>query len=261
MSDTTSSKPSAVVPGRLRNFVEMTIQSRQAQRLVSGRQGGDGKAPIIGLYRYGAMTRTVWSAAAHNDPYADWFLLQIEQALTESKEQIAHMKATIDADMARVSAMQIGLAQSMDPVKIELTFSNPYGYMGAWLLADMDELVLATLTARHVGLINRDDAHRMLADAGRTVRRAFAVPQGFRATAVKRDDMRGNTKRAERARQIMGELPQAILDGELRPEHAPAVEGSERPTSAGHSVASDESTDATEAEPDGAGDERPDDQG
>lgn len=251
MSEPSQTTGPAIVPGRLRNFVEMTIQTRQAQRLVQGRRGTDGKPPIIGLYRYGAMVRTIWSGATRDDPYADWVLLQVEQALHESKDEIATLKQTIEADMARVAAMKVGLAHSLEPARVELTFSNPYGYMGAWLLADFDELVLAVLTARHVGLINRDASERMLGEGGRAVRRAYATAQGYRATAVKREDLRGGTRRAERAQQAMGELPQAVLDGDLRPEHAPVIEGVQPSNShsddAGHTVASHDDAAADEA--------------
>lgn len=244
MSDTSSSHP-AIVPGRLRNFVEMTIQTRQAQRLIRGRPGKEGKPAIIGLYRYGAMTRIIWMAASRDDPYADWYLLQIEQALTESKDEITALRKSVENDMARVSAMKVGLAHSLEPAKIELTFSNPYGYMGAWLLADMDELVLATLTARHVGLMNRDESEEMLSLAGRALRRAFASAQGYRATAIKREDLRQGTRRATRAKQAMGDLPQPVLDGELRAEHAPAIDKlPQSNTTGGHTVTTDD--DATD---------------
>lgn len=220
----------AIVPGRLRNWVEMTIQTRQAQRLVQGRRGAEGKPPIIGLYRYGAMTRTIWSGASKDDPYADWWLLQLEQTLTEAKDDITHMRQLIERDMAQMSAMNVGLAQSLEPTRIELSFSNPYGYMGAWLLADMDELVLAALTARHVGLHTRDASERMLNDAGRAVRRAFAAAQGYRFVAVTRQDVNEHNRRADRAKQNMGEVPQAVVDSTLRAEHAPRLEPLRQPT-------------------------------
>ncbi len=260
MTDTPSSRTPAIVPGRLRNFVEMTIQTRQAQRLVGGRRGNDadGKPPIIGLYRYGAMMRTIWAGASKDDPYADWYLLKVEQALTESKDELTHMQQTLGSDLARVAAMKVGLAHSLEPAKVELTFSNPYGYMGAWLLVEMDELVLAILTARHVGLINRDEAERRLHDAGRAVRRAFAVARGYKATAVKREDVRQNNRRAARAREAMGELPQAVLDGGLRPAHAPAIDGLSQSAAAGHSVASDQAATDRASGADSTSEERPD---
>ena len=234
---TPSAHTPAITPGRLRNWVEMSIQTRQAQRLVRGRRGENGKPPIVGLYRYGAMTRAIWSGAGRDDPYADWALLQIEQTLTESKEEVAHRRQTIERDMGQVTAMKIGLAQSLEPVKIELTFSNPYGYMGGWLLVDMDELVLAGLTARHVGLITRDASERLLSDAGRAVRRAFAAAQGYRYLAVTRQDVREDNRKAQRARQTMGELPQGVIDGTLRAEHAPSIERTNAADRGGHSVA------------------------
>ncbi|MES1927281.1 PFL_4669 family integrating conjugative element protein [Salinisphaera sp. T31B1] len=258
MTDTPSSRTGtpAIVPGRLRNFVEMTLQTRQAQRLLQGRRGADNKPPIIGLYRYGAIVRTIWAGAARNDPYADWCLLQIEQALTESKDELATVKQTIESDMERMSAVQVGLAHSIEPAKVELTFSNPYGYMGGWLLVDMDELVLSALTARHVGLMTRDASERLLQTAGRAVRRAFASAQGYRTTAVTRKDIIDGTRRAEIAKQAMGELPQAVIDGELRPEHAPAIEGLQQSSNeSGHTVATPDETydDAADSDPDGPG--------
>lgn len=250
MTDTTSptARTPAIAPGRLRNWVEMTIQTRQAQRLVRGRRGGEGKPPIIGLYRYGAMTRTLWSGASRDDPYADWGLLQIEQALEESKAEVKQLRSIVEQDMTRVSAMRIGLAQSLAPTKIELTFSNPYGYMGGWLLIEMDELVLSTLTARHVGLLKRDESERLLSEAGRAVRRAFASAQGYRVTAVTRQDIRESNRRAQRAIQAMGELPQNVIDGTLRAEHAPTV-GPLAPSSTGsHPVATDQDDDAADAD-------------
>jgi integrating conjugative element protein (TIGR03761 family) len=255
MTDTPSSSTgtSAIVPGRLRNFVEMTLQTRQAHRLLQGRRGTDGKPPIIGLYRYGAIVRTIWAGAARNDPYADWYLLQVEQALTESKDELATVKQTIESDMERMSAVQVGLAHSIEPAKVELTFSNPYGYMGGWLLVDMDELVLSALTARHVGLMTRDASERLLQAAGRAVRRAFASAQGYRTTAVTRKDIIDRTRRAEIAKQAMGELPQAVIDGELRPEHAPAIEGLQQSSNeGGHNVTTPDETDddAADSDPD-----------
>lgn len=254
MTDTPSSSTDtpAIVPGRLRNFVEMTLQTRQAQRLLQGRRGADGKPPIIGLYRYGAIVRTIWAGAARNDPYADWYLLQVEQALTESRDELTTVKQTIESDMERMSAVQVGLAHSIEPTKVELTFSNPYGYMGGWLLVDMDELVLSALTARHVGLLTRDASERLLQAAGRAVRRAFASGQGYRTAPVTRKDIIDGTRRAEIAKQAMGELPQAVIDGELRPAHAPAIEGLHQSTDeGGHTVATPNTADedATDADP------------
>src|SRR5699024_8419035 len=95
---------------------------------------------------------------------------------------------------------------------------------------DMDELVLAALTARHVGLHTRDASERMLNDAGRAVRRAFAAAQGYRFVAVTRKDVNERNRRAERAQQNMGDVPQDVLDGKLRAEHAPKIDNLHQPT-------------------------------
>ncbi|WP_162622915.1 PFL_4669 family integrating conjugative element protein [Salinisphaera orenii] len=213
----------AIKPGRLENFVEMTIQTRHAQRLVQGRRGNPDKPPIIGLFRFGSEVRMIWAGAEWNDPYADWWLLHVERTLQESRETIGAMRRSVDQQLEGVAAMNVGIAESAEPNRIELSFKTPYAFMGAWLLVDFDELVLRIMTARHVGLMTRDDSGRRLAEAGRAVRHAFDSVQGYQFMNVKRPDVRDNTRRGQKALERYGSLPQDVLDGGLRAEHAPEI--------------------------------------
>jgi len=64
---------------------------------------------------------------------------------------------------------------------------------------------------------------RLLDEGGRLVRRAFHAADGYRHLAVSREDVRQGTARGQRARETLGELPQEVLEGTLRAEHAPAI--------------------------------------
>ncbi|WP_111748606.1 PFL_4669 family integrating conjugative element protein [Salinisphaera orenii] len=230
MTQPESPKPpsrDAIKPGRLENHVEMTIQTRHAQRLVQGRRGNKEKPPIIGLLRFGSEIKLIWTGAVRDDPYADWWLLHIENTLTESREAIDAMRQSVDQQLDRVSAMNVGIAESSAPNKVDLAFKTPYAFMGAWHLIDFDELVLRIMTARHVGLMTRDESGRKLAEAGRAIRHTFDSVQGYRFTNVKRDDVRQNTRRGQRAIERFGDLPQSILAGDLRAEHAPEIGATE----------------------------------
>jgi integrating conjugative element protein (TIGR03761 family) len=201
----------------------MEIQTRQAQRLVYGRRADGGKPAIFGLLRFGTMLRPIWEGAATDDPWADWCLVQIERDLLEAREALEALMAQIQKRLNSLPALDVAVAQSVEPVKVDLTFTSPYAFMGAYLLADYDVLVRSVLTGRHVGLFDRDTAERTLREGGRIVRRAFNTAQGYKYLGVCREDVRQGTKKAARAAEMLGSLPQAVVDGTLRAAHAPDI--------------------------------------
>jgi integrating conjugative element protein (TIGR03761 family) len=218
-------KPIALLrqPGALRSQTSLEIQTRQAQRLVYGRRAEPGKPAIFGLLRFGTLLRPIWEAAAADDPWADWCLVQIEQELREAREALEGQMQQVQRQLKSLPAMDVAVAHSVEPVRVELAFSSPYAFMGAYLLADYDGLVRAVLTGRHVGLFDRDTAEKTLREGGRVVRRAFNTPQGYRYLGVCREDLRQGTQKAERATALLGALPQAVIDGTLRAAHAPDI--------------------------------------
>jgi integrating conjugative element protein (TIGR03761 family) len=221
----TERKPTSLLrqPGALRSQTSMEIQTRQAQRLVYGRRADGGKPAIFGLLRFGTMLRPIWEGAATDDPWADWCLVQIERDLLEAREALEALMAQIQKRLNSLPAMDVAVAQSVEPVKVDLTFTSPYAFMGAYLLADYDVLVRAVLTGRHVGLFDRDTAERTLREGGRIVRRAFNTAQGYKYLGVCREDVRQGTQKAGRAAEMLGSLPQAVVDGTLRAAHAPDI--------------------------------------
>jgi hypothetical protein len=58
-------------PGVLCGGAVLTLQTRQAQRLVKGRGYSADKPAIIGLIGFANLVRSVWHGARADDPYAD----------------------------------------------------------------------------------------------------------------------------------------------------------------------------------------------
>ncbi len=77
-----SSAPEALGP--LRGQVWLTIQTHQAQQLVRGRNGTPDKPAIIGLVGFADRLRVIWQAARNDDPYADWWLIKVHEAIEAS---------------------------------------------------------------------------------------------------------------------------------------------------------------------------------
>lgn len=228
MTSTASSELSDIrsradAPGALRSQATMEIQTRQAQRLVYGRMASEGKHEIVGLLRFAAMLRPIWSASMADDPYADWWLVKIERELTQARDQLKHMENTVEQHLADAPAVNVVVAQSLSPARLELNFSNPYAFHGAYLLADYDALVRAVLTARHVGLMDSRTSEKLLAEGGRYLRAAYDTGKGYRYMGIKRADLVQGTAKARKAVETLGELPQPVISGELRATYAPKV--------------------------------------
>lgn len=226
-------------PGTLRGEACLVVQTRQAQRLVYGRKPSGQQAGIIGLVRFGMLMKRLWISAMLDDPYADWYLLQIDEVLTAGRDEIHQSKARMDTLLASTHSVEIAVAHSLKPARVPLQFANPYGYMGAYLIGDFDELVCAVLTARHVGLLGRDSAEQLLHRGGRLIRRAFLLPTQWKHCAVGRTDLLQHNQRAQAARTAMGEVPQEVLDRTQRARHAPEIRLPRTGAAAGQRLTSD----------------------
>lgn len=203
----------------------MVIQTRQAQRLFHGRSRRDSpdKPEIIGLTRFATLMRHVWQAASRDDPWADWLLLRVYYAVEEHREGLDVLRQQIDRTLESMPAVEIELAESVRPIQVPLSFSSPYGYMGAYLIAEFDRYARAILTARHVGLLPRDESERRLHEGGRLVRGVFHIPQGWRYRATKRADLAQPTPAAERMIEEWGYPPNDVVRGEVRAPVAPPI--------------------------------------
>ena len=210
-------------PEALRSHWLVEIHTRQAARLVKGRAGGERGPAIPGLWRFGSRLTAIWNGAMRDDPWADWWLLRVEQELTGAREEIDALRGHVKQLLERAPAVEIQVAASLKPIRLDLMFTNPYGYQGGHLLVDYDDLARHVLTARHVGLLNQATAQKILHNGARALRRVYAAPSGYKYTGVTREDVRQANKRAQRAREAMGDVPQEIQDGTLRADLAPEI--------------------------------------
>ena len=223
----------------------MEIQTRQAQFLLGGRTGPRG---IIGLLQFGRRLGDIYQAVQRDDPYADWTLLRIEESIDAAKAFI-HEKNTATAKaLNALGSMKIELARTEEPALVDLAFGTPYGFMGAYLLSDFDELSRSVLTAHHCAIIDRRQAGELIRACGSAVRRVYQLPAAWRRTDITRDDVRKGGDAAANAAQLMGALPVAVLDMRRRAKFAPRIAGrSDASVTSVGSVAGNEQSDAANA--------------
>jgi len=210
-------------PGSLRSETTMIIQTRQAQKLIEGRKKAQGVEPIIGVLEFGRRLKLIWLSAEANDPYADWYLVRIEDELNNAKQLINQQIAGLQAVMADMKGFAIQVAESLQPIHVSIYFQNPYGYMGAYLVSNYDVLARTVFTARHIGLLDRLTTDRILHETGTAIRRAFNEATGWKFTGVTRTDLEQNNQNAKRAFSLFGECPQAVLTEQKRAALAPLL--------------------------------------
>ena len=143
-------------PGVLRGRATLTLQTRQAQRLVKGRGLSAEKPAIIGLLGFANRVRTLWHGARADDPYADWWLLQVDEALVQAGHELVTLEQAIAKLFEALGAIEVASPVSVKPARIALNFTNPYAFRAAALISQFDALACKVLTARHVGLVGRD---------------------------------------------------------------------------------------------------------
>ncbi len=208
-------------PGALRGAVTLTLETGQALRLVKGRAGAADKRAIIGLIGFAGLLRPIWHGARGDDPYADWWLIKVHEALEQAEQALNAALAEVSEPLGRSEAVEASLGASTRPVRIPLRFTNPYAYRGAHLVGDYDRLVRAVLTAQHIGAMTREDAERAVQLGGRPLRRAFLSPLGYRLSGVTRRDLAQGSALSLEVRERLGEVPEDILSGERRAPYAP----------------------------------------
>ncbi len=208
------SDPTMSQPGALRGEVYLSIQTRQAKRLIYGRADTLDKAAIIGLVGFADRLRLIWQAASQDDPWADWWLIKIDAALTKARESIRTGQAELEVCLKKLAALEISVATSQKPFRIALKFANPYAYRGAQMIAAFDELARTLLTCRHVGMLSNKLTESVLNEHSHAIRGVFTIPQGYQLLGVNREGVRQGTEQAATAAQLMGLVPAAVLSGQ-----------------------------------------------
>ncbi len=213
--------------GSLRSDVALTLHTYHAARIWTGRQKSDAKHSILGLSGFCAYVNRMHRGAALDDPYSDWWLVQIEEKVESCQAALKAIDQRLDDVMAKLPAtLDISENLSVTPVKVPLFISNPLGFKAVYLLTNYDELARRILLAQHVGLVGRRDMEVWLDEGASVLRSLFGLAQSYQFTGATRDDFAANNARAEAARKMyekFGEIPQDILEGTRRSNFAPPI--------------------------------------
>jgi integrating conjugative element protein (TIGR03761 family) len=210
--------------GSLRSAMSLTLHTHHASRIWHGRAASDGKPGIVGLNGFIAIANKIKRGAEQNDPYSDWWMLRIEEKLTQTKDTLQTLREQVDQTLADVPpALSLGENMNVQPVKLPLFVNAQLGFLAVYLLADYDDLARKLILAHHTALIDRSTLERWLNEGAHALRSLFSLAQQYRYSGCTRDDFAAKNAAARAALEKLGELPQKVLEGTLRSRYAPPI--------------------------------------
>lgn len=217
-------------PGHVFTKGEITLHTNMGHRMFYGRrpikEKGERKPEIVGLIRFIRNVNQICDLAKVGDPYADYWLLELEDLLTKTRNDLSDTKQYL-LDMLQTGgstnriSIKSGISEA--PVTLPLEFKyKQYGFMGAELVGLYDEVVQLGLNAKDAAWLTQTEFKRFIGGAGRAVRHCFMQSKNFKYSGAKRDDFAANNQRARSAIERMGfELPEDVLTGYRQPEWMP----------------------------------------
>lgn len=202
--------------------VWLTLNTKIAQLLVRGRTAKN-KPPIIGLIRFADVLRLIWNAAKRNDPYADWWLIKIEDELATLEHNIKQSQDRMRARIRSTPAYRVVPPVNKEAFRIRLQFATPFAFQAARLLANFDVFVCENLVGKHIGVLARDEANQSIYTYSSKIRGLFALATRFRHLDINRSQPHTLELVAHSAIRYMGHLPKDIKAGTRRARLAPPI--------------------------------------
>ncbi|MBU0884621.1 MAG: TIGR03761 family integrating conjugative element protein [Gammaproteobacteria bacterium] len=210
--------------GSLRSSITLTLHTHHAARIWQGRAARDGVRSIMGMAGYISVTNLIKQAAAQDDPYADWAMLQLEEKLMQAKAGMMALTQQLDRVKQDLpTQIDIGDNLNIHPVTLPLYIGSQLGFLAVYLLTDYDTLVRRSLLAHHTARIGRADMETWIDNGAHLLRSLFGLAQRYRLAAVTRDDLAAMNARGHAAVDKFGLLPQDILEGTRRSQFAPPI--------------------------------------
>ncbi|ASV39801.1 TIGR03761 family integrating conjugative element protein [Pseudomonas sp. NS1(2017)] len=210
--------------GPLRSAMSLTLHTHHAARVWHGRPAREGKSGIIGLSGFVALMNKIKRMAEQDDPYADYWMIQIQEKLESSKSELEVIRTRLDQSMSGLPiALFVGENVNVHPVTLPVFINSPFGFLAVYLLIAYDDIVRRLLLAHHTALMGRRDMEIWINAGGKVLRSLFGLAQRYKVSGVTRDDFITNNALARQAREKFGELPPDVLEGIRRSEYAPPI--------------------------------------
>lgn len=203
-------------PAPLKGEVWLTLHTTWAQRMVTGSPANESRGAIPGLRGFAKRTRTICQAATADDPYADWWLIQIEEAVASASEELGKTLRYAAAVHEGMRGMSVEVAASARPAKVPMLFMAPHPYQVGRLIGEYDYLARSVLSLRRAAALP-DELERAFGFCGSRLRHVLLLAHQYKALGITRKDVRDNIVPAQKARGAMGDVPEEVVEKRVSP--------------------------------------------
>ncbi|PHM46678.1 PFL_4669 family integrating conjugative element protein [Xenorhabdus miraniensis] len=208
--------------GVLTSSLTIELHTHYAIRLWTGRRREEISktqpvTEILGMPQVIKRAGHISVDAAADNPYADVWLVKLEQALETAsanlRQNLAILQDTLNAIPPQIT---LSAVSSVEPLNIGVYSHSPLGYRCVWLLVGYDQLAMKTFQAFHYGLISRAERDAFLHNGSRVIRQIYGLVRSYRSLAVTRQDIAEKTPAGLDAIKLLGEPHPDILSGKQR---------------------------------------------
>lgn len=213
--------------GPLNSQDDMTVQlsTRPILRIWFGREKTEQVAGIVGFISFCKSLRMINNAVKNDDPYADYYFLQIERAIVDLEDDLSEISKQVEVLLSKFlnSSISLPAVSSKRPATMPVRVSSPLAFQMMFKLSTADNLVMKLHQANHIGILPNTEKEKYIRSIERRFRSVMYLTRKFRNTGVTRDDMAANNPVARKAIGEMGELEIHYLHGTTRSDFAPKL--------------------------------------
>jgi integrating conjugative element protein (TIGR03761 family) len=213
----------------------MTLHTKDAYGLFSGRPADNPAKlpPIPGGRRFAAVLKSIWHLSANDNPYADWILIRMYDALVGIRANLARVIAAREEGMEvlKRKGLSISVMASRNPKTVELGFRSPYGYATAEAIVEYDYYVRMVKTLIHKDRMSDEEGRIAIRGVGREIRALFLKAIRWERNLL-REELRqlsrsdflpsADAMAHQRVRAVValfGEVPRRVFTGAEAPRH------------------------------------------
>lgn len=189
---------------------KLILHTYMAKSLFEGTWGYE----HFGLVQFAKATRSLWEASRDGDPYAEWYLLKIYDAIEKAKLSLKQQEKNIENQLQELRGFKIDLLKNPVPFELPLRFATPFAFMGAVLLEYFDYLNRQLYTLKRIGILPKDEL--IPAQLMGELKSIFILASEWKYTRVTRKDIREDNQLAKKAKELLGEVPASILNKEIK---------------------------------------------
>jgi len=219
---TAPTNPASIgVPAGLRPSSEHSFHTKVGMGLVMGRRAKTSTSEIYqpGLFDFARFTNRIINYSHDGDPYADLYLLRLEDRIPVYAAQLDSALVWLDDLLLRPANGGASINyECRSPQSVEFQFLSAYPWQGLDLVVKCDRVVQAALCARQVARITPADWHNKVCPLLRRIRNLFFSSTRYHFSGVTREDIAAETERARRVISERGLVGDSVMDGSSMPQ-------------------------------------------